>query len=330
MAIDRLAPILKDAIEARRGLLDAAHETAVRLFNGFTEGCPDLVVDLYGDTAVFHNYADPPEAGKHNIDIAWQAACEQLPWIRAGLVKERASRADARRRGRPLNDKLLTSRVRENGLWYSIDLMLHQDCSLYLDTRNLRRWAKDFLGGTTVLNAFAYTGSLGVAALGGGASRVLHVDRTRRFLDLARTSYSFNRFPIHRRDFVCADFFGESAGLRRRRQTFDCAFLDPPFFSLAPTGTVDQEKQSARLINKIRPLVNKGGSLIAVNNAVYVSGAAYMHALESLTSDGHVQILDLIPIPADFVGFLTTQTATPITDPTPFNHSTKIAVLRVL
>jgi len=37
----------------------------------------------------------------------------------------------------------------------------------------------------------------------------------------------------------------------------------------------------------------------------------------------------LIPVPPDFTGFDMTPAGTPITDPAPFNHSTKIAVLEV-
>jgi 23S rRNA (cytosine1962-C5)-methyltransferase len=186
------------------------------------------------------------------------------------------------------------------------------------------------MNGKSVLNAFAYTGSLGVAATGAGARRVLQLDRAQRFLDLARASYSLNRFPVRARDFVRADFFREAGRLRRLRRTFDCVFLDPPFFSSTTAGVVDQESQTARLINKVRPLVTSGGYLVAVNNALYVSGAAFMRVLESLCADRHLEIVELIPVPADFTGMSPAHLAAPITDPTPFNHSTKIAVLMVI
>ena len=68
---------------------------------------------------------------------------------------------------------------------------------------------------------------------------------------------------------------------------------------------------------------------MAINNAVYVSGAQYMHTLEDACLDGHVQIEELLPVPADFAGMLPVQDSAPISDPAPFNHSTKIAVLRM-
>ncbi len=41
--------------------MDTRHEAALRIFNGFLEGKPDLAIDLYARTLVIHNYADQPE-----------------------------------------------------------------------------------------------------------------------------------------------------------------------------------------------------------------------------------------------------------------------------
>ena len=54
-----------------------------------------------------------------------------------------------------------------------------------------------------------------------------------------------------------------------------------------------------------------------------------MRTLESLCQDGYLKIKELIPVPQDFTGYPETRSGHPITDPTPFNHSTKIAVLEV-
>ena len=115
--------------------------------------------------------------------------------------------------------------------------------------------------------------------------------------------------------------------MKRDRKFFDCAIIDPPFFSTTSKGKVDQEKESARLINKIRPLINDGGYLIAINNALFVSGKEYMQTLEALCKDGYLKIKELISVPEDFTGY--NAVSKPITDPSPFNHSTKIAVLDV-
>ncbi len=329
--VDRsLLSVLKDAFAARQSMLDSAHACALRLFNGFSEGCPDLVVDLYADTVVLHNYADPPDLGRPAIQAAMDGVLDSFPWIGTAVVKTRNSPVQAERAGALYLGDSPAGQILEGGRTYALDLRLHQDCTLYLDTRNVRQWAAQNLGGNTALNAFAYTGSLGVAARGGGATSVVQLDRSRHFLEIARRSYALNHFPIRRQEFVDADFFRETARLRREHLTFDCVFLDPPFFSSSSGGVVDQANSSERLINKARPLVTPGGRLVAINNAVYVSGGEYMRTLEDVCRDGHVQIEELIPVPADFVGMMPVQGATFVSDPAPFNHSTKIAVLRIL
>ena len=44
--------LLSKAIAARSALFEAEHACPLRLFNGFYEGNPDLVIDLYGRTLV--------------------------------------------------------------------------------------------------------------------------------------------------------------------------------------------------------------------------------------------------------------------------------------
>jgi 23S rRNA (cytosine1962-C5)-methyltransferase len=322
---DLILPILDKALAARRDLFDPEHRSALRLFNGFSEGCPELAVDLYASTLLLHDYAEPADPVR--VRAAADFYRTRLPWLKAGIVKTRSGSAEEKR-GRLLFGDRPDDRVREGGVWYALDLSLNRDASLYLDTRLLRRWILQTLGGKSVLNTFAYTGSLGVAACAAGASRVVQLDLNRQFLNLAKTSYTLNGFPIRKADFLAGDFFALVARMKRSGERFDCVFLDPPFFSVTERGKVDLA-ESARLINKIRPLISDGGALVAVNNALYVSGREYMDALEALCADGYLRVAELIPVPEDFTGFPGTRSGFPVTDPAPFNHSTKIAVLEV-
>ena len=329
MSAEELETLLERALQARQTFFDPPHESAFRLFNGFLEGCPELAVDVYAATAVLHDYADRAAEGEVNAGAARRFLLERLPWIRAIVLKVRRGPTDAARCGRLIHGAQADRKVCEAGIWYAVDLGMNRDASLYLDTRNLRLWARQQLAGATVLNTFAYTGSLGVAALAGGAARVLQTDQNRRFLNLARSSYSLNGFPIHKQDFLAADFWPATSRLRREGARFDCVFLDPPFFSTTSRGSLDLAQDSARLINKVRPLVADGGWLVAVNNALYVSGRDYLAVLEGLCADGYLEIETLVPVGEDFTLTPETVRATPVSDPAPFNHATKIAVLRV-
>lgn len=329
IAADAIAPLLDAAVTTREQLLDARHQGAVRLFSGFFEGAPDLVADCYGTTLVLHNYADPPTAGEAAVEVATRFLTERLPWVRAVVVKPRNAPTLAERLGALRVGTKPDSRIREHGVWYALDLLMQQDATLYLDTRNLRAWAMQHLADKAVLNTFAYTGSLGVAAMAGGARRVVQTDLKREYLNVAKTSYTLNGFPIVRADFRAGDFWTRISQMKRAGERFDCVFVDPPFFAASGKGTVDLVAQSHRVINKVRPLINDGGVLVAINNALFVSGAEYLRTLEMLCADGYLAVEEFIPVPPDCTGYPATRVRPPLVDPAPFNHSTKIAVLRV-
>ena len=322
-------PLLEKALAVRASLIDPKHESAFRLFNGFTEGCPDIVIDVYAATVVVHNYADNPEQGALLVEEARQFLNASMNWLRTGIVKTRNGATQEDKRGIFLFGTELDRKIKEHDTWYAVDLLLNRDSSLYLDTRNLRKWIIENLRGKSVFNSFAYTGSFGVAALKGGANQVVQVDLNREFLNIAQESYSLNGFPIKKGNFIPRDFFEQVGNMKREKKSFDCVIIDPPFFSTTSKGKVDQEKESARLINKVRPLINDGGYLVAINNALFVSGREYMQTLESLCKDGYLKIKQLIPVPEDFIGYPETRVGNPVTDSAPFNHSTKIAILEV-
>ncbi|MBK9926756.1 MAG: class I SAM-dependent methyltransferase [Anaerolineales bacterium] len=318
---------IEQAIASRLTLSGSSHESAFRLFNGFYEGHPDIIIDVYGHTLVIHNYADNPSQNATLIQEVITYLRTTLNWLHAGVVKTRNGATQEQKRGQRIFGDKLDTKIKEHGIWYAIDLTMNRDASFYLDTYNLRKWLIENIRDRSVLNTFAYTGSLGVAAMAGGASRVVQTDRNGQFLNLAKDSYSLNGFPIHKQDFIAQDFFPTVAKFKSTKQFFDCVIIDPPFFSTTSKGKVDLENDSTRLINKVRPLINDGGYLIAINNALFVSGKDYMQSLEKLCKDGYLSIRELISVPDDFIGY--NPVGKPITDPAPFNHSTKIAILDV-
>lgn len=323
--IDRIAR----ALDFRQPLLDETHTSALRLFNGFTEGLPGLVADVYASALVLHNHANYPNSLDSLLPQVLAFYRQRLPWLTVGLLKTRRSPDMEKRKGEILFGEQLPGRVSENGVWYSVDLRLNQDAGFYLDTRLLRAWLKQNSAGLRVLNTFAYTGSLGAACLAGGASQVLQLDLNRQFLNIAKDTCSLNGFPIRKADYISANFFVRAAQMRRAGELFDLALLDPPLFSATNAGRVDLLGESERLINKLRPLVNDGGRLVAVNNALYLSGRDYLDGLGRLCASGFLAIEELISIPEDISGYAETRAGLPPADPAPFNHSTKIAILGV-
>jgi 23S rRNA (cytosine1962-C5)-methyltransferase len=324
-----IQPFVEAAFVARQSAAAFEPQAAQRLFNGFYEGCPELLIDRFASTLVLYGYARPEGANQPLLDEAQQFLLARLPWVGCVVQKTRFSARPELRRGRVTFGGQPAAWVQEGGVRYALDLLMQQDTSFYLDTRPLRQWLLQNAAGWRVLNTFAYTGSLGVAALAGGASQVIQTDRSRKFLELARRSASLNDLPAGRMRLLAGDFFSQVASFKRQGALFDCVLLDPPFFSSTSKGQVDLQKESLPLINKLRPLVADGGWLAVVNNALFLSGAAYLAQLERLCEDGYLSIADLLPVPQEITGFPETITTPPPVDPAPFNHPTKMALLKV-
>jgi 23S rRNA (cytosine1962-C5)-methyltransferase len=318
------------ALEARLPRLSGKHEVALRLFNGYTEGFPRLAVDVYGATLVVYD-ATAPDGSAGLVDAVVARAREKLPWLNAGLCKVRESAVQTLRNGSLLfgEEKQLARKVREDGVWYAVRLTLNRDSSLYLDTAPLRAWAKASLAGKRVLNTFSYTGSLGAAAKAGGAARVVNTDLNPAFLTVAKDTWALNGWPVARPDFITGDFFDVVGRLKREKQLFDCVFIDPPFFSVTSQGRVDLETDMLRVVNKVRPLVADGGALVLINNGVFVSGATFDETLTAVCGGGYAEVEQRLLVPEDFAGHAGTRTGVLPADPAPWNHSTKVAVLRL-
>lgn len=301
---------------------------AYRLFNGFYEGLPGLVLDRYGPALVIFEHGQPGEYQNIIQEISrW--ALENLQGLNAVLLKQRQHSDERAKNGILIRGDRLPESIQEFDVHYALDLQMNQDAGFYLDTRQLRRWLKENMSGLRVLNTFAYTGSLGVAAGVGGASEVIQTDINQHFLKIAEESWQMNDLPQDRSQRQAGDFFRVVGRLRNQDQLFGCVILDPPYFSATEAGRVDLQEGTTRLINKIRPLVGHQGWLVVINNALYLSGEEFIAEINALCQSEYLQFSDIIPIPPDITGYPETIVDAPPADPSPFNHPTKIVVLKV-
>ena len=323
-----LEQLLPEAFQRRQALLqdDPRHRGAWRIFNGFTEGAADLAIDLMGRTAVVHCYS------KSRLDVAWirDLLIAKLDFLQAVLIKYRNSDDAEERNGVLVYGEKTDTFVEEHGVRYAVDLIMNHDNGFYSDTRNLRKYLLENMRSKRVLNTFAYTGSLGVAAAAAGAELVLQTDLSDKFLQTAYRSASLNGLTFKRKNFKFGNFFPVIADLRKKQAKFDCVIVDPPFFSRTAKGVIDQANNPLGVINKVRPLVAENGVLIAVNNSLYLSGKDYLNSLESICDNRYLALEKFIPIPEDFCCKSPTESSPYPVDPAPFNHPTKIALLRVL
>lgn len=323
--------IIDTAIQKRAELLHAPHTKAFRLINGFLEDLPGIVVEVFGCTLLCHDYrANSLDSEQKNSMLTIiNYLREKLPFLTACVVKHRRSETPSDRNGFVVFGTTLDTKIQENGVWYSLNLTMNQDSSFYLDTENLRIWMHAHLNGKTVLNTFAYTGSLGVAALTGCAAEVIQLDLSYNFLAVGRKSTELNEITPNISHFQTADFWSRISQYKKTQKMFDCVVLDPPVYAKTKKNTIDIAKNYDKLINKVRPIINDGGYLITISNALFQSGETHAAELEALCKDGYLKIEKIIDVPAHCIGNTENIAKRLPADPAPYNHSTKITILRV-
>ncbi len=180
--------------------------------------------------------------------------------------------------------------VVEFGAHYLVRPAAGLSVGLFLDMREVREWVRHMARGRRVLNLFAYTCSLGVSAMLGGAERVLNVDVSKPYLEWGQENYHLNDLTSDPHDFVFGDAFDWLRRLARRNERFDMMILDPPSFSSTPFSVV---RDYPRLAEAAARIVAPAGILWAATNHSSTSDKRFDNQLdEGLTNAGrHAHLL---------------------------------------
>ncbi|MFT4624375.1 MAG: 23S rRNA (cytosine1962-C5)-methyltransferase [Myxococcota bacterium] len=306
-AIDRRAPLL-----AALGVEDT---DGVRLFHGVAEGRPGLTVDRYGPILLVQTNREPLEPGEveaisdtvqRHLGVDLATAWNHRPAWREGF-------------DRLHNPELPASpEVREGGLRFDARPR-HRglDPLLFLDFRHVRRRVRT-AGAQSVLNLFAYTCGVSVAASAGEAPEVWSVDFAASSLDIGEQNATRNGVGFHR---VCDDVFpvvrqlaGLPVGGRRGRRPrfipleerrFDLVVLDPPKLARGRWGAVDLVRDYASLFKPAVLCVAPGGVIVATNNVARVERDGWVEQLRRCAAKAGRELTDveILTPDADFPSF---------------------------
>ena len=291
-----LSPSLERALEARRELiarLEAEQTNAYRLFHGTVEGRPGLTVDHYGQLILVQSFhATLPASQLAEIEAFYAAA-----FPGSELIYNDRSPANSRIANAvpPDRKELATTRreFSELGVKYWVQARHDgQDPWLFLDLRAARRRVMAEAEGKSVLNVFAYTCGVGIAAAKAGARHVVNVDFAESSLTVGRDNAKLNDLPVRPR-FVKSDAFaamrqlagiGQAKMVRGKRMPpfpelakhrFDLVFMDPPRYSKSPFGVVDLVNDYSALLKPALLCTHEGGTLICCNNVADVERQAW-------------------------------------------------------
>lgn len=284
----RLSELLQSALD-RRSPLDRQGTTLYRLVHKLGDGLPGVAVDRLSDVLVLHVFA-----GDVDEQAVARALLDVLPSTRAVYVKRHPREAGRLALGgldqlAPplplLGEPQPEVAAKENGLCFLLRPSNGLSYGLFPDMREVRGWVQRHARDRSVLNLFAYTCGFGVAALRGGARRVLNLDLSRPMLEWGKESYALNDLPVDPRDFVYGDASDWLKRFARRGETFDMVILDPPSFSRGPAGALSVERVYARLVAGTARVVAPGGLLLAATNHAGLSTSRFEALLRAGIQD---------------------------------------------
>jgi 23S rRNA (cytosine1962-C5)-methyltransferase len=216
-----------EALALRAATLPASL-ASFRVVNGEGDRLPGVVVDRYGDFLVCQFLT----AGGARLAPALVDAL--VSRLRPRGIFERSEGGVRTEEGLPGARGVLAGEeppprlaIVEDGARFFVDVHHGQKTGFFLDQRESRARIRELAAGRRVLNAFAYTGAMGIAAGLGGAKEVVSVDTSRPALALAETAWLENGLDASRASFVAADVFDF---LHAGSDAYDLVIVDPPGF----------------------------------------------------------------------------------------------------
>lgn len=292
---------LSQAIAARRPLATDPATTAYRLINAESDYLPGLTVDQYGAYLVM-------QVGTLGIEQRKQPLAQWLLELTgcAGII-ERSEIAMRRQEGLGDASGLLAGSapparltIRELGRQFYVELMTGQKGGFYMDQRENRRRVAIYCQGSTVLNAFSYTGAFAVYALMAGAHHVTNIDVSVGALELGEENVRLNHFdPDAQTDSVAGDVFDvlhdwRDAARESGERRFDVIILDPPKFAQSK-GNLERALRGYKDINLLAmQLLKPGGILATFSCSGLVSADLFQKVVFGAAVDAErpVQILE--------------------------------------
>lgn len=261
--------VLEDAAIARR-FDRAAHWRATlglpsegssgyRLMQAEGDQLPGVVVDVYQDVVVVQLRTAGAKRREQTIfaNAARVTGATTVIEAAADLQKPEGFVSEWRVVRGPEPKELA---FRDRGFEMRIPTSLTQKTGYYFDQRDTRARVEALAHGRRVLDAYAFVGSIGLAAARGGASEVTCIESS---APAVAAGSAIARHAGHDLTFLRDDVKRALPELDRQKRRFDLVVVDPP--KLAPTRRhLDAGQRAYRALNQAAmKLVEPGGVLVS-------------------------------------------------------------------
>ena len=274
--------------------------------NGEGDGLSGLAADVYGPFAVVTALS---RGLLGHARLLAQCALELLPAaglpLRGAVLKARlkaSGNAPERSKddvvGETPPDKLV---VRESGVPYEVHLRGGINVGLFTDMREHRAGLGRFVRGKRVLNTFAYTGALSVAAARAGAAEITSVDLAAGPLAWARANFALSGLDPAAHRWEISDVFRFLEAERARRAAYDVVILDPPTVSGARAALWAQKRDYPELIAAACALLPDEGGHLWISSNTHRGPSVLKQVDAGLAlARREAQLLELGGLPPDY------------------------------
>ena len=245
---------------------------ARRLVNGESDELPGVIVDEYGGWLVCQFLSTGAEHWR-------DAIVDLLVELRAPRGCYERSEADVRdKENLPRRAGLLRGEeppelieITLGELRFLVDVCHGHKTGFYLDQAEnldvIRSNARD----REVLNGFAYTGAFAIAALAGGARKVVNIESSAEAWGIAARNLALNGCDPAQVEAIEGDVFTELRRFRDMGRGFDLALLDPPKF-VANAGQIQRGGRAYKDANLLAiKLLRPGGLLVTFSCSGHVT-----------------------------------------------------------
>ena len=224
---------------------------AYRLVHGEGDLLPGLIIDIYANTAVIQAHTD----GMYlNLD----AIAEAIKTVFGDEIAHIYSKSSAAMHDAEIEDEFLLGDqhevvATENNMKFKVNWVTGQKTGFFLDQRENRQLLGHYSKGKSVLNTFSYSGGFSVAALIGGATKVVSVDISQTAVTLGDENVALNNLTENHLS-VQADVM---KNLKDEPEMFDIVILDPPAFAKSLTkkhqATMGYKRLNMLGLERVKP-----------------------------------------------------------------------------
>lgn len=290
------------AVKNREGLYSADTNT-YRLIFSEADFIPGLIVDRYADFLSVQILTSGIERIKHIIIDELQKLIDPKGIFDRSDASARAHEGMDTSSGgilAGLEPPEFVS-VKENGIFYHVNIADGQKSGFYCDQRDNRRLVAEHATGRKVLDCFSYSGGFSLNAFRAGAKEVVSVDSSTLALDTLRRNIEINSFNDVPHRLIQSDVNKQLRVFRDENEKFDLIILDPPKYAPSRSALTKASRAYKDLNRLAMLLLNEGGLLatFSCSGAVDISTFKQILAWAALDAGKDVQFIEQYVQPSD-------------------------------